>query len=77
MINEAKKLVDAANELREICVRQMCNDCILTDMTAEEFDLYKKLFNMVEVSTNLVLEQAKLFDELDKKMDKLLNKMEA
>lgn len=76
MMEEAKKLVEAANELKEMCFGVMFDSSMLKDMSAEEFKLFQTMFELADTSTKLVLEQAKLFEQMDKKLDKLLLKSE-
>lgn len=80
MLQKAELLVREANELKDLCMAQM--DEMVLDYMDEEtknttVELYTKMYNLMDVSLELVVEQAKLFEELDTKIDKLLAMMEA
>ena len=78
MLYEAtKKLVKEANELKELCLDQMFDMDMVETMSGEEFELFKKMYKLVDDSMNLALEQARLFDEMDNKLDKIMKKLEA
>ena len=78
MLYEAtKKVIEEANELKDLCVDQMFDPIMLKNMSSEEFELFKKMYKLTNDSLNLVLEQAKLFDEMDKKLDRIMKKLGA
>ena len=78
MLYEAtKKLVEEANELKELCLDQMFDPYTVETMSGEEFELFKKMYKLVDGTTNLALEQAKLFDEMDNKLDAIMKKLDA
>ena len=78
MLYEAtKNLVKEANELKELCLDQMFDLHTVETMSGEEFELLKKMYKLVDNSMNLVLEQAKLFDGMDNKLDKIMKKLDA
>lgn len=72
MLNEAKKFVEEANELKKLCMKIIVEQDALTDADPEAIILCMKMCNLVDTSMNMVLEQAKLFDQMDEKLDKLL-----
>lgn len=77
MLHEAEKLMKEANELKELCVKQVVDTGVFEYLDGEAFDLYKKTFSLMDHSMNLVMEQCKLFDEMDKKLDEILKKLES
>lgn len=77
LYEKANKLVEEANELKDFCLRQMIDPDMIGRMDGEEFEIFKKTYKLMNDSIDLVLEQAKLFDEMDKKLDKIMKKLEA
>ena len=77
MLNEAKKMVEVANDLKDFCAKQMLDPDMFMGMNGEVFEMYQKTFKLMDISMNLVLEQAELFDAMDKKLDLLVKKLEA
>lgn len=73
----ANNLVKEANELKEMIMDQMFDLDTVETMTGEEFEMFKKMYKLVDDSMKLVLEQNKLFDEMDNKLDKIVKKLEA
>lgn len=74
---KAMKVVEEANELKEICMKNLAASGMFEDMSGDEFEMYQKLMRMLDESMELVLEQAKMFDELDNKLDRIMRKIEA
>lgn len=77
MLHKAEQLMKEANEIKELCMEQIVKNEVFEYMDGETFELYKKTFNLMDTSMNLVMEQCKLFDEMDKKLNKILEKMES
>lgn len=47
---------------------------IFDSMSEQEFALFKKLFNIMDVSMEVIEEQATVIQRIDEKLDKLLAK---
>ncbi len=78
MLYEAtKKLVNEANELKELCLDKLIRPEMLEDMDGESFELFQRTYRLMNRSIDLVLTQAELFDEMDNKLDKIMRKLEA
>ena len=72
MLREAKELLKATDEIMDLCKSQMIDEDMLLDMSGDEFEIYKKMHALMEQSKALVLEQARLMDDMDAKLDKLI-----
>lgn len=77
MLEKAKNLYDEAMGLKRLCIKLMVDDDMLQNIDAERFEFITKIMNLVDTSMELVVEQTKLFDEMDKKLDRLIEKLEA
>ena len=77
LYEKANKLVEEANELKDFCLSKMLDPDMIKVMDEEEFKIFKKTYKLMEDSIDLVLEQSKLFDEMDNKLDKIMKKLEA
>ena len=77
--NKTTELVNEAKELMGFCVKQMdYHD--LKNMDQEEFYAMKKCLEFVDSACELMVEEAELMDDLNYKLDKvleLLNKEES
>lgn len=62
-----------ANELKEIMFNEFGAELFDT-MNGEQFELIQKCFKLVDLSIEIVEEQAKTIQKIDEKLDKLLVK---
>ena len=69
--NKAIKLVTAANELMNFCVKQM-NACDIKDMDTDNFAAIQKCISLVDSACELMVEEAKMMDDMDRKLDEVL-----
>lgn len=75
LTERTKLLVEEMKELMTACYREIGAETIL-EMDSEEFNLVTRIIKLTNSSTELVLEQARILDGIDGKLDRLLNKME-
>lgn len=73
--NKTSKLVTEAKELMNLCVKQMGSDDIKS-MSVTELDAIQRCLKLVDSACELSIEQAKMMDEINDKMDKLLRILE-
>ena len=76
MLRETKKLLELTDEIMDLCMGQILNKDMLECMSGEEFEMYKKTLNLMNQSKELVLEQARLMDDIDAKLDKVIMLLE-
>lgn len=72
LLETSIKFEEEVNELKKEFVKEFANDML--DMGEREFTLMKKLFGLLNTSTELMREQAKTIDLIDKKLDRLFEK---
>ena len=77
MLEKAKNLVKEINEVKGACMKLALNEDMFEYMSGEEFEFISKTMKLMDDSLDLVLEQAKLFTEMDEKLDRLIKKLEA
>lgn len=75
LTERTKLLVEEMKEFMTECYREMGAETIF-EMDSEEFNLVKLAVKLINSSTELVLEQARMLDGIDGKLDRLLNKRE-
>ena len=73
MKEQAKKLVEEMNEVKTLCIKSILESEI-DYIDDENFALYGKMFNLMSISSDLLLEQAGVLDDMNEKLDKLLEK---
>lgn len=73
---EAMKFVDEVNEMKSLIVEQMTYDEIL-NIDEKSLKAIQTAIRLVDSYRDFTLEQAKLIEETNKKLDMLLVKMDA
>lgn len=73
---EAMKFVDEVNEMKELIVEQMTYNEFL-NIDEKSLKAIQTAIRLVDAYRDFTLEQAKLIEETNKKLDMLLVKMDA
>ena len=69
--NKTTKLVTEAKELMDLCVKQIDVDTIKS-MDSTSLNAIQKCIKLIDSACELSIEQAKMMDELNDKLDKVL-----
>ena len=75
LTDKTNEIIKEANELKEYFIKEIAVD-MFDDMETEELAIMKKCFKLMDRSMELAVEQAKVMDGLNDKLDKLLAIME-
>lgn len=70
--NTAKEYVEGVNKMTEQFKKKFGELVFDSDVDADVLDLFKSMFGMIDISTRLVVEQANTIQEINEKLDKLL-----
>ena len=70
--NKAIKLVTEAKGLMDFCVKQM-TACDIKDMDADNFAAIQKCISLVDSACELMVEQSRMMDDMDRKLDEVLD----
>ena len=76
LVSKTNNLVEEINEVKRLCMEQITSE-MMEHMDDKAFVLYVKMFHMLNTSTDVMLEKAKMIDEINKKLDRLLKKVES
>jgi uncharacterized membrane protein len=68
----ANEYAKGVNEMTEQFKKKFGELVFDEDVDADVLDLIKSMFGMIDVSTRLVVQQAKTIQEINDKLDKLL-----
>ena len=68
---KANELIDEAKGLMDFCVKQM-SACDIKDMDADNFAAIQRCIKLVDSACELMVEEAKMMDDMDRKLDNLL-----
>lgn len=75
MKEKAEKLVEEINELKTLYMREFA-DSINEYTNESEVSIIVKMSKLMDHSTEFFLEQVKMQDDMNSKLDKILSKME-
>lgn len=75
LVERTNRLIIEVNDIKEYMFKEFGSD-IFDSMSEQEFALFKKLFNIMDVSMEVIEEQATVIQRIDEKLDKLLAKKE-
>ena len=70
----AKEYGRKVSEVSELAKRKLGEMVIDADVEAEDLKLLKSMFEMIELSNQLICEQATAIQEINEKLDKLMVK---
>lgn len=76
MFDKTKKLMDMTEELMNDFMKEMGASALM-ELDGAEFEMMKKCMNLYELSKEVALEQAKQMDDMNKKLDKILEAVES
>ena len=77
MLETTEKLIKEVNELKTLCVNEALKDVFNEYSTDTTVVLYRRMFQLMDTSMELLKEQAALMDGINNKLDKLLKKTES
>ena len=69
--NKTNELIDEAKGLMDFCVKQM-SACDIKDMDADNFAAIQKCISLVDSACELMVEQSRMMDDMDRKLDNVL-----
>lgn len=73
LVERTNQLIIEVNDIKKYMFKEFSSD-IFDSMSEQEFALFKKLFNIMDVSMEVIEEQATVIQRIDEKLDKLLVK---
>ena len=76
LTSKTNNLVEEINEVKRLCMEQITSE-MMENVDDKDFVLYVKMLRILNTSTEVMLEKAKMIDEIDKKLDRLLKKVES
>ena len=74
MVKEVNEFVEEVNELMTFCVKEIVDPDMFEYMNETTIEMYKRTIKLFKKSTDLLLEQARLMDQMNGKLDLLLER---
>jgi hypothetical protein len=73
MTNTARELKENVNKMMDLCKRKLGEEVLGDEnVDAETIELMRGMFRMCDLALKLTCEQAETIDEMNSKLDKLL-----
>ena len=72
MVKTTQIMVDEAKELEKELIKYMADNETFDELDSDELNLLSKMKAMVDTSMNVMLKQAELLEEQNKKINKIL-----
>ena len=76
LVNKTNQLIEEVNELKDSFMTMIGSE-MLESMDESEFVMFKKMFNLMNTSMEVVKEQAEVIESINEKLDKLLARKES
>ena len=74
MLENTRKMIEEIDKIKAICIKEMCNPDVLMDMNTLE--MLMESMKLVEISKDLMIAQATMMEDMNKKLDILVDKKE-
>ena len=72
MVKTTQNMVDEAKELEKELIKYMADNETFDELDSDELNLLSKMKAMVDASMKVMLKQAELLEEQNKKINKIL-----
>lgn len=73
LVENTMQLTMEVNNLKETMFNKFGAD-LFEDMNTEEFELFQKMFKVLDLSMKVVEEQSEIMEKINEKLDRLLVK---
>ena len=72
MVKTTQNMIDETKELEKELIRYMADEGVFDDLEGNELNLFCKMKAVVDTSMKVMLKQAELLEEQNKKINKIL-----
>ena len=69
-------MMQEIDKIKAICIKEMCNPDVLMCMNGNTLEMMQESMNLIEISKDLMIAQATMMEDMNKKLDVLVNKKE-
>lgn len=76
MLENTRKMIEEIDKIKVICIKEMCNPDVLMCMDGNTLEMMQESMNLIEISKDLMIAQAIMMEDMNKKLDILVNKKE-
>lgn len=76
MLENTRKIIEEIDKIKAICIKEMCDPDVLMCMNGNTLEMMQESMNLIEISKDLMIAQATMMEDMNKKLDVLVNKKE-
>lgn len=76
MLENTRKMIEEIDKIKAICTKQMCDPDVLMCMDGNTLEMLQTSMNIIEISKDLMINQATMMEDMNKKLDMLVNEKE-
>jgi len=75
-LENTSKMIEEIDKIKAICIKEMCNPDVLMCMNGNTLEMMQESINLIEIGKDLMIAQATMMEDMNKKLDILVNKKE-
>ena len=76
MLENTRKMIEEIDKIKAIYIKEMCNPDVLMCMDGNTLEMLQESMNLIEISKDLMIAQATMMEDMNKKLDILVDKKE-
>ena len=76
MLENTRKMIEEIDKIKAICIKAMCNPDVLMSTDGNTLEMMLESMNLIEISKDLMIAQATMMEDMNKKLDILVDKKE-
>ena len=76
MLENTRRMIEEIDKINAICIKAMCDSDMLMSMDGNTLEMLQESMNLIAISKDLMIAQATMMEDMNKKLDILVNKNE-
>ena len=76
MLENTRKIIEEIDKIKAICIKEMCDPDVFMYMNGNTLEMMQESMNLIEISKDLMIAQATMMEDMNKKLDILVDKKE-
>lgn len=76
MLENTRRMIEEIDKIKAICIKVMCDSDMLMSMDGNTLEMLQESMNLIEINKDLMIAQATMMEDMNKKLDILVNKKE-
>lgn len=75
-MENTRRMIEAIDKINAICIKAMCDSDMLMSVDGNILEMLQESMNLIAISKDLMIAQATMMEDMNKKLDILVNKNE-